>query len=161
MSGFTEHQASDASDVGRRHDAVLTWAQAQGMLPLVGRILADIMRVAQRLARIEPEKARLDRQRHDLVWPERQRRYQLAEEITVLMRELHAARTELDALSVLVLDEEGGLLGFPTLVNNQRAYFSWKPGEETVDFWQFADSARRRPVPPAWKEAETAAVRRK
>lgn len=160
MSGFTEHQASGASDVGRRHDAVLTWAQAQGMLPLVGRIIADLTRDTQRLARIEPEKDRLDRHRNELVWLERQRRYQLADEITVLTRDLLAARAEFDALGVLVLDEEEGLVGFPTLVNNQRAYFSWKPGEETVDFWQFADSARRRPVPPAWKEAEMA-VRRK
>jgi hypothetical protein len=160
MSGFTEHQASGASDLGRRHDAVLTWDQAQGMLPLVRHIVGDIVRHVQRLARIEPEKARLDRHRHELVWLERQHRYQLAEEIELLLRELQTARAELDGLGLLLLDEEEGLTGFPTLVNNQRAYFSWRPGEENVDFWQFADSARRRPVPSAWKE-EQAAARRK
>jgi hypothetical protein len=160
MSGFTEHQASGASDVGRRHEAVLTWSQAQEMMPLVGRIVADIIKQVQRLARLEPEKARLDRHRNDLVWPERQRRYQLADEIILLNEELQHARAELDSLGVLLLDEEEGVAGFPTLVNNQRAYFSWKPGETSVDFWQFADSARRRPVPTSWKQDETLARRK-
>ena len=35
--------------------------------------------------------------------------------------------------------------------------FAWKPGEDGLDFWQFADAPRRRVVPPAWKESEPVA----
>src|SRR5713101_3146366 len=37
MNGFTEHQASGASEASKNHGAVLTWAAAQSMLPLVRR----------------------------------------------------------------------------------------------------------------------------
>src|SRR5262245_37789393 len=134
MSGFTEYQASGASDLGGRPDAVLTWETAQRMLPLVRRIVTDIVHLVDRVAAIEPEKERLDRHRHDLVWPERQRRYQLTEELGRAITELQNARLELDSLGVVLLDAELGLVGFPTLVNNQRAFFSWKPSEEGVEF---------------------------
>jgi hypothetical protein len=155
MSGFTEHQASGASDLGRRNDAIMTWTQAQCMLPLVRRIVGDIVGHVERLLAIEPEKDRLDRHRHDLVWLERQRRYQLADEQTRLQNELHTAIAELDSLGIALLDPEAGMIGFPTLVNDQRAFFAWKLGDEGIDFWQFADGSRRRPVPAAWKESET------
>jgi len=157
MSGFTEHQASGASDLGRRTDAIMTWTQAQSMLPLIRRIVADIVSHVERLIAIEPEKDRLDRHRHDLVWLERQRRYHLTDEQSRLQSELYAAISELDGLGVALLDPEKGMIGFPTLVNNQRAFFAWKPGDEGIDFWQFADGSRRRPVPAAWKESETVA----
>ena len=156
MSGFTEYQASGASDVGGRRDVVMTWTQAQSMLPLVRRITGDILARVERAAHIEPEKDRLDRHRRDLAWPERQRRYQLTEELVQIHADLQAAVHELDSLGVVLLDVELGLIGFPTLVNNQRAFFAWKPGDEGIDFWQFADASRRRPVPAVWKEIETA-----
>ncbi len=159
MSGFTEYQASDASDVGRRSDVVLTWARAQSMLPLVRRIVDDVVSRVDRICAVEPEKERLDRHRHDLVWLERRRRYQLTEELAKLENELRAAVAELDSLGVVLLDPELGMVGFPTLVNNQRAYFSWKPGEDGLEYWQFADNWRRRPVPAAWKDVQTTASR--
>src|SRR5262245_11884731 len=119
MSGFTEYQASGASELGGRPDVVLTLEQAERMLPLVAQISSDIVNLVRRVEAIEPEKERLDRQRHDLVWPERQRRYQLTEELTRSMLELQTARCELDALGVTLIDPESGLVGFPTLVNNQ------------------------------------------
>ncbi len=155
MSGFTEFQASGASDLGRRSDTIMTWTQAQVMLPLVRRIVTDIVSWVERLVHIQPEKDRLDRHRHDLVWQERSRRYQLTDEQDKLQTDLHNAIAELDGLGVALLDPEMGMIGFPTLVNNQRAFFAWKPGDEGIDFWQFADGSRRRPVPAAWKEAET------
>ena len=81
-------------------------------------------------------------------------RYQLSDEQTRLQTELHTAVSELDSLGVALLDPETGMIGFPTLVNDQRAFFAWKPGDEGIDFWQFADGSRRRPVPAAWKESE-------
>jgi hypothetical protein len=42
------------------------------------------------------------------------------------------------------------LIGFPTLVNNRRAYFCWHPGETALQYWQFADEETQRPIPASW-----------
>src|SRR5688500_536821 len=105
MSGFTEYQASGAPDLGGRRDVMLTWPQAQGMLPLVRQIASDIIVHVQTLTKLEPEKERLDRHRRDLVWPERQRRYQLTDAISGHYRGLQAACGELETLGLLLLDE--------------------------------------------------------
>jgi hypothetical protein len=152
MNGFTEHQASGASEASNNHGAVLTWAAAQSMLPLVRRIVADIVEFGQQLARLRPEKTRLDRQRLGLAWPERQRRYTLGEEIKATEARLHEARLELDALGVTLVDAEAGQVGFPTIVNNRRAFFSWRSDDEGIDFWHFVENSHRRPVPPSWKD---------
>src|SRR5437016_210997 len=93
----------------------------QKMLPLVGRIVDDIKSRQHALQQLEPEQQRLDRQRRDLTWPERKRRYQLQEEVTRAERALAEVRDELAGLHVALLDDDQGRVGFPTMVNNRRA----------------------------------------
>jgi hypothetical protein len=120
------------------------------MLPLVGRIARDIAGRHAQLARLRPEQARLERNRRTLAWPERARRYQLQEEVASAERELHDALAELEVLGVVLLDPAAGLVGFPTVVNDRRAFFSWQPGEAGLDFWNYAGDTVRRRVPEAW-----------
>ena len=52
---------------------------------------------------------------------------------------------------VAVIDVATAQVGFPTIVNNKLAFFSWLPGEETVSHWHYDnDFDHRRPVPEAW-----------
>jgi hypothetical protein len=120
------------------------------MLPLVERIVADILLGHQALQKLEPEQARLDRQRRTLDWPARQRRYQLQEDALQVERGLSGAREELAGLGVVLLDEDLGRVGFPTMVNNRRAFFSWRKGEEGLHSWHFAEENACRPIPAAW-----------
>jgi hypothetical protein len=150
MNGSTENQTSGASEQDGGRDIVLTWTTSHRMLPLVQRIIDDIMSHRQALARLLPEKSRLDKQRRGLAWPDRSRRYRLQEEITDLERGLDEAHIELDVLGVAVFDADRGLVGFPTLVNNRRAFFSWRPGDDGLKSWHFAGENLRRPVPISW-----------
>src|SRR5215204_6206835 len=152
MNGFTEHQASGASETPGRRDLILTWATAQDMLPLVGHIMSDILASRQQLAKLYPEKDALDRRRYKLLWPERSRRYQLDELIAREEATLVAAREELYILGLTMVEEDQGLVGFPTIVNNRKAFFSWRQGEEGIQYWHFAEDLNRRSVPAAWKE---------
>ena len=152
MSGFTDYQASGASEASGSAGAVLTWTTAQSMLPLVRGIVGDIVQLHGVLAQLHPEKTRLDRERLSLDWPSRRRRYQVTEEIARTEARLQEARAELEGLGVALVDEELGQVGFPTIVNNRRAFFSWRPSDEAVEFWHFVDNHHRRPVPAAWKE---------
>jgi hypothetical protein len=154
MNGSTENRASEAFEKGGNRDRNLTWVAANRMLPLVQRVVADVISCQQHLATIQPEKERLDRHRRDLTWPERSRRYQLDDEIADGERALRTAYGELESLGLALLDGETGRVGFPTLVNKRRAFFSWLPGESTLSFWQYADDAERRPIPAGWTKAE-------
>src|SRR5215471_2060531 len=145
MNGSTENQTSGASDQDGGRDVVLTWTTSHRMLPLVQRIIDDIINRRRELARLAPEKRQLDRLRRSLAWPERARRYRLQEEINSLERELDDECAELEVLGVVLLDADRGQVGFPTLVNNRRAFFSWRPGEEELHSWHFAGENLRRP----------------
>jgi hypothetical protein len=162
MNGFTEPDTSDASEGLAYHDRILTWDTSFAMLPLVGRIAADVRRLHGELARLVPERDRLERERRTLAWPERARRYELAEVVTTIEKDFADARAELEVVGVALLDAATGLVGFPTVVNDRPAFFSWKPDEEGLNFWNFAGDTARRPVPADWtKPARERKSRRK
>jgi hypothetical protein len=159
MNGSTENKAFGASESPDRGEGFLSLSTAQRMLPLVQRIVEDILKNHQVLEQIIPERDRLDRQRRSLTWPERQRRYQLREEADSAAANLQDARDELAQLGLTLLDADVGRVGFPTLVNDRRAFFSWRPGEEVLDSWHYAGESVCRPIPASWKK-EIALVRK-
>jgi hypothetical protein len=150
MNGSKGNAAFNASEQPERRDIVLNLNTAHRMLPLVQHIVGDILADQAVLQRLQPEQDRLDRHKRELVWQERQRRYQVHEEVSSAERHLLEAREELDTLGIALLDAEIGRVGFPTLVNDRRAFFSWKPGEETLNTWQFEEETICRPIPASW-----------
>jgi len=150
MSGSAEYQAHGASETPTRPEAVVNLATANRMVPLVRRIIDDILRHQRQLAQLQPEQEQLDRQRRSLDWPERSRRYQLREDIAVEETGLLEAMAELEVLGVALVDPESGRVGFPTIVNERPAFFSWQPGEETLKYWHFGTELVRRPIPSSW-----------
>ena len=150
MSGSAEYQAHGASETPNRPEAVVNLATANRMVPLVRRIVEDILRHQRQLAQLQPEQERLDRQRRTLNWPERARRYQLSEELAAEESSLLEAMAELEVLGVALVDPESGRIGFPTIVNERPAFFSWQPGEETLRYWHFGTELVRRAIPASW-----------
>jgi hypothetical protein len=153
MSGSAENTASSAFEDSGRREVVLDLATANRMLLLVRRIVDDVQNYSRTLDRIRPEQERLDRGRRSLTWPQRQRRYQIREEVADVEQSLLDALAELEVLGVTLLDPLTGQVGLPTLVNDKRAYFSWKPGEEGLSYWHFAGEEQRRPIPASWIKA--------
>ncbi|MCS6897383.1 MAG: DUF2203 domain-containing protein [Nitrospira sp.] len=147
MNSSKDHRAAGTPE---QPDVAFSLKTVCKMLPLVQRIVDDILVCRRICAQLQPEQARLERQRRDLSWPERKRRYQLQEEMAQTERQLNEARDELAHLGVVLLDEEIGRVGFPTLVNNRKAYFSWQLGEDGLHSWHFAEESACRPIPSAW-----------
>jgi hypothetical protein len=143
----TDPSASDKSNPG---ETILTLSTARNMVPLVQRILQDVLQCRQELARMQPEQSWLDSQRRTLAWPDRLRRYQLKEAIAAQEEYLSQVLGELESLGVTLLDQVKGQVGFPTLVNGRRAFFSWRLGEESLKHWHFAGEKTRRVIPPSW-----------
>lgn len=153
MNGFTENTASGASERPDRRDEPVTLETASRMLPLACRVVHDILRHRGRLGELLPEQERLDRERRTLTWPERLRRYNLREEIASEEHDLQDALAELEVLGLNLLDPVAGRLGFPTVVNDRPAFFSWTPAEEEITFWHYADESLRRRIPGSWVKA--------
>jgi len=154
MNGSKGNAAFNASEMPEGREAILNLNTAHRMLPLVQRVVDDILAGRKVLERLAPEQAQLDRQRRDLVWQERQRRYRIHEEVAAAEQHVQNAVEELQALGLTVLEPDLGRIGFPTLVNDRRAYFSWQPGEETLNSWHFAEETASRPIPPQWWKVE-------
>lgn len=152
MNGSTENRAWDAPEKSARREGVLNLGTARKMIPLVARIVTDIVEASQCLVALVPEQAHLDRRRHSLDWTGRSRRYQVREEVLELEARLQTARAELEVLGVALIDPERGRVGLPTVVNGHLAFFSWMPGDEGLGYWHFAGEQVRRPIPPSWKE---------
>ena len=150
MNGSKGNAAFNASEMPEGRDIVLNLNTANRMLPLVQRVVDDILISHQTIDRLQPELDRLDRHKRDLVWLERQRRYQVSEEVAAAERKLGEAVEELSILGVTLLEAGSGRIGFPTLVNDRRAYFSWHLGEDRLQNWRFADEDIDRPIPPSW-----------
>jgi len=137
-------------DEATRPDKVLNLRTVQKMLPLVQHIVAEFLRRHRELGRLNPAQARLEREKRSLSWQQRKERYLIQEEITLQDRGVQDALEELNGLGVVMLDADLGRVGFPTLVNNRAAFFTWSPGDEGLRSWQFAEENVARPIPPAW-----------
>ncbi len=162
MNGHPK-RASKPSRSQDRGGIVLELPTVRKMLPLVRQIVADLLEAEKQLVALLWEQEGLDRDRRNLSWPERQRRYFLQDEVTRLDQRRRDSVAELETLGVSMIDVSHGRVGFPTIVNAKAAYFSWQPGEEDVRYWHFAgDGERRRPIPASWtKEAPLASFPRK
>ena len=144
------NRASNSAGKPRKKEVTLDLATARQMLPLVRSIVADVQTARRALDRLVPEQERLDRQRRDLVWQERQRRYQVIDEIAAAEKAWTAAVSELNMWGLTLVDDEVGEVDFPTKVNGRTAAFSWLVGEDALSHWHYADEESRRPIPADW-----------
>jgi hypothetical protein len=150
MNGSTENRASGAPKKPGGPDNVLSLTTARQMLTLVRPIVEEVITRGRQRERLLREKERLDRQRRTLGWPERSRRYQLQDEIAAEERHIQEAAAELEELGLVLLDLELGKVGFPTMVNERRAFFTWQSGEEGLKHWHYLGETARRAIPPSW-----------
>jgi hypothetical protein len=144
-----KNNKEDWSDESRP-ETVLNLKTVHKMLPLVRGIVAELMDRHGHRTRLQPQEDRLHRDRRALHWQDRKQRYLLQDQIADHDRAVQDALEELTQLGVVLLDPEAGRVGFPTLVNNRPAYFTWRPGEDGPHTWQFAEENVARPIPPAW-----------
>jgi hypothetical protein len=154
MNESKGNMASGAFDNPDRRETLFNLTTARRMLPLVRQIVSDLCQTRNRLEQLQPEQERLDRQRRDLSWPERARRYQVHEDVETGERLFQNALAELESLGAVLVDADHAWVGFPTVVNGKRAYFSWKPGEDNLKFWHFAGETVRRLIPQSWLRTE-------
>jgi hypothetical protein len=148
----TPNRASNPAGKPRKKDITLDLSTAQQMLPLVRSIVTDIVTSRQAITKLTPEQDRLERHRRDLVWLERQRRYQVKDELAAAEQILNLALSELTGLGVSLIDGEVGEVDFPTRINGRPAAFTWKLGEDGLRGWHYSGEEQLRPIPTEWAQ---------
>ena len=148
----TPNRATNPADKPKKKGISLDLSTARQMLPLVKSIVADIVTSRQAIAKLSPEHDRLERHRRDLVWLERERRYQLRDEIASAEKELSRAVGELSGLGINLVDDLAGEVDFPTKINGRAAAFTWRFGEDGVRHWHYQGEDQLRPIPPDWEQ---------
>jgi hypothetical protein len=138
------------SSAKKRKEVNLDLGTARSMLPLVKSIVEDIVKTSNELKRLQPEQETLERQRRELGWQERDRRYQLQDAVVAAEKKLKEALGELSELGVSLVDENVGHVVFPTRINGKQAVFTWNVNEDTVGHWSYAGEDIRRPIPNDW-----------
>ena len=144
MSGTT-----GSGEMTRKKKRPVDLNTARRMLPLVQRIVTDIVSDVVELDKFTFEQEGLDRNKISLSWPERQRRYAVQGEVVRLQTRIDESRRELDSLGAVLVNRHKGTVNFPTMVNGKAAYFTWQLGEDGVNFWHFDGESTRRPIPPS------------
>lgn len=152
MNG-SSNRASLSTEKAKRNGPNLDLRTARRMLPLVRSIVTDIVTTAEQLNTLAPEQATLDEHRRSLTWVSRERRYALHDAIAKAERNLSGAVRELDSLGVALVDPRQGQVDFPTRINGRAAAYSWRLGEEALDFWRYVGEEQRRPIPVEWKQS--------
>lgn len=155
MSKPKGKRAGGTSTQTRQAGPSLTLGLARKMLPLVSRIVEEIRDRWNRLTKLEAEQLDLDHRRRNLGWPERSRRYQVAEEISSEHHHLQDAVAELEVLEVVLVDPVLGEAAFPTTISGRRGYFVWRAGRNDIDWWCYANEPTRHAIPGTWRLEKT------
>ncbi|HVR73323.1 MAG TPA: DUF2203 domain-containing protein [Planctomycetota bacterium] len=121
---------------------VFSLKEANQTLPLVSRIIQDIVRVNDQLA-----------EAHDLVRRlvdegAATRAAEAEDHLEDLSFEAAAFVEELEAVGCHCKDPAVGLVDFPARLNNRIVFLCWRMGEPEITFWHEVDSgfAGRKPV---------------
>ncbi len=146
----------DASPTGapasKAFDEILrilfTPQEAAEALPLVKRIVADILRCGQRLSALAAEVGD---------------GYDTDPRVTACVRRLHELLCELEDLgcSFADWDFKVGIVDFPAELDGQPVVLCWRSDEDHLEYYRgpAEDHASRRPIPPEYLNEEPARYR--
>jgi len=125
---------------------VFTIEEANRTLPLVRRIVADLIELHPRwrAAVVAFEAAQIGVTSPD----ESDQSRQLRLEAGRLAGEIEACLDELGQIGCIFKDFEAGLIDFPAFQDERMVYLCWRHGEERIEHWHEVDSgfAGRRPI---------------
>ncbi len=140
---------------------VFTVEQANRTLPLVRRIVEDIVREHRRwqekilelelvgssaaapAAPVPPVPA------GSVVAPSDDRAAAIERDAMAIARDIDAFERELEELGISLKDRRLGLIDFPGEVDGRRVWLCWRLGEPSVQYWHDLDAgyAGRQPLP--------------
>jgi hypothetical protein len=137
--------------------SVFTVDQANRTLPLVRRIVEDVVREHRRWQEKILELELVASNAASAVGAERlgvppdERVAAIERDAMAIAREIDAFERELEELGIVLKDRRLGLVDFPGEIDGRRVWLCWRLGEPAVQFWHDLDAgyAGRQPLPAA------------
>lgn len=127
---------------------LFTVDEANQVLPLVRSIVRDVVEDFRHLRNAGRERRALEVESAGSRSAERHIEA-LKDKVSGYSARIEGYLRELSDLGLEVRDLELGLVDFPSLIDGEPAYLSWRMGEERVSWWHPADKgfSDRAPVP--------------
>jgi hypothetical protein len=141
--------------------SLFTVEQANRTLPLVRRIVEDVVREHRRwqekILELELVASNAASAAATAVGAERvgappdERVAAIERDAMAIAREIDVFERELEKLGIVLKDRRLGLIDFPGEVDGRRVWLCWRLGEPAVQFWHDLDAgyAGRQPLPAA------------
>jgi hypothetical protein len=127
---------------------VFTVGEANRTIPLVARIVEDIVRDYGELSGCAEEYKSL-RSREERTEETHDRLNELKQVMSRLSEGIDDFATELKEIGCEVKDLAEGIVDFPAEMDDRRVYLCWRLGEDRIEYWHEITGgfAGRRPLP--------------
>ncbi len=138
---------SEPASGGARQPRFFTVEEASRTLPLVARIVRDIVDGYPEFQRKRSLYRQLDASTGEALGSKLQ---SLSDAVDAYAERLHGYLRELDQVGCVVKDFQEGLIDFHSLYRGRPVLLCWKLGESRVAFWHEIDGgfAGRQPITP-------------
>lgn len=121
---------------------LFTLEDANRSLPLVTRIIKDIVRVNDEMVEIHRQVEKLRDEGRSM------KAQELSAGFYALAEEVEGFAEELEAVGCICKDPRVGLVDFPARAHDRIVFLCWRLGEEKIEFWHELEAgfAGRKPV---------------
>ncbi len=148
---------SDNNDPTAGHDSAFTPCSATKMLPLVRRIVADIVQLSDSIDAQRAQLSEIDKLAATIDQPNyREELSDIRGSLASDERRLEVCFSELAALGLEAHQPFDGSIDFPAMLNRRQVHLCWRPEDERVEHWhEVGKSMDRTKVDPKKFGAES------
>jgi hypothetical protein len=119
---------------------ILSLGETNRMLPLLQRIVGDIMEhwnliIAKRAELESLEKAR----ERDSNAATQAQVHEVKQDLNAMIDKINQYIKEVESLGCFVEEFKRGIVNFPSLYHGRKVFLCWHPGEEKVGYWHELD----------------------
>ncbi|MGE3163778.1 MAG: DUF2203 domain-containing protein [Planctomycetota bacterium] len=121
---------------------ILSLEEANRMLPLLERIVRDLMKTWNGIIQKRTELELLEKSPESLRDPQRDEQVQeLKGDLNRLIDRINGYIREVEELGCFVEEFKRGIINFPSLYVGRKVFLCWKPGDEGVQHWHELDES--------------------
>ena len=125
----------------RTRSRILSLEEANRMLPLLEKIVGDIMKTWQLIIQRRSELEGLENSPDAGIGDREEETQELKAELNRLIDRINGYIREIEDLGCFVEEFKRGVINFPSLYIGRKVFLCWKPGDTQVMYWHELDES--------------------